>query len=103
MNSLHTLFQEMGTVDDLELFAEKGNYRITFTRNQTNYQIDDSTMNGLIERLNEYLKPEEGSGDLTLAYITADIINTGCSFVASKNPHTGDVIWTRTKKVLNKG
>jgi len=100
MNSLHTLFQEMGTVDDLELFAEKGNYRITFTRNQTSYQIDDTTMNGLVERLNNYLKPEDGNEDLTLAEITADIMSTDCSFTVSKSPSTGDVIWTRTKKVL---
>ena len=103
MDSLHTLFQEMGTVDDLEFFAEDGHYKVTFTRNQTNYQIDDPTMDGLIARLDGYLMPEIGSTDLTLVEIDTDIKATECSFHALVDPNTMEITWTRTKKVVLKG
>lgn len=103
MNSLHTLFQEMGTVDDLEFFAEERHYKVTFTRNQTNYQIDDATMDGLIARLEGYLKPEVGLSDISLKDIETDIAATECSYSAVINVNTSDITWTRTKKVLDKG
>jgi len=93
----------MGTVDDLEFHAEEGHYRVTFTKNQTNYQIDDVTIDGLITRLEGYLKPEIGSSDLSLADIEADITATECSYSVKVNVNTDNITWTRTKKVIDGG
>jgi len=100
VDTLHELFQEMGTVDDLELFAESGNYRVTFTRNQTNYQIDASTMDGLIARLEVYLKPEIGIENILLSDIQADVQATKCSFFVKVDVNTNNITCTRTKKVI---